>query len=65
MLSTLDVITHFDSTGGISSLRCKNNNDMGVRCHGFELVEGLFGSWLATAAVMGCFESRGRRATEI
>ncbi|KAL4981568.1 hypothetical protein BDW68DRAFT_82854 [Aspergillus falconensis] len=37
---------------------------MGVRCHGFELVEGLFGSWLAVAAVMGCFDFLSRVAGE-
>jgi hypothetical protein len=40
---------------------------MGVRCHRLDLVEGLFGCWLAVAAVMGCFdlESRGREIIEV
>ncbi|CBF75638.1 uncharacterized protein ANIA_10458 [Aspergillus nidulans FGSC A4] len=59
MLSTLDVITHSDTSGGVNSLAlCESKKDMGVRCHRVDLVEGPFGCWLAVAAVMGCFRPR-------
>ncbi|KAL4750123.1 hypothetical protein BDW72DRAFT_119255 [Aspergillus terricola var. indicus] len=68
MLSTLVVITHSDTSGGVNSLAlCENKKDMGGRCHRPDLVEGLFGSWLVVAAVMGCsdLESRGRETIEV